>query len=249
MRLRTRIRKSLERITGVRLFRRPPHGINVFDDIARLLPDLRIFLILDVGANVGQSALAYAARFPGARILCFEPAPKTFAALRAATGRHANVRCFPVGFGAQRARVRMRVDTATMNRLVPHSGSAEGPATEFVDLLTLDEYCASEGIGQASYLKIDTEGMDLEVLKGARALLSAEAFDLVEVEAGMHPGNRYHVPLEDLKRHLEAFGYSLFGLYEQMYEWPSGTPQLRRCNAVFISARIARSHAGIRPPW
>jgi hypothetical protein len=46
-----------------------------------------------------------------------------------------------------------------------------------------------------------------------------------------------------MKAFLETMDYRLFAIYEQMYEWPSGEPQLRRVNAVFISRTVIEGHA------
>ena len=121
--------------------------------------------------------------------------------------------------------------------------SAETPgdrsvATESVDVVTLDEFCQTKGIDQINYLKIDTEGGDLEVLKGALNMLTGQKVDLLELEAGMNPGNKKHVRFETLKEFLESHGYFLFGIYEQVDEWPTKEPQLRRTNPVFISSRL-----------
>ena len=109
--------------------------------------------------------------------------------------------------------------------------------TESVDIVTLDEFCHSKRIDQVNYLKIDTEGGDLEVLKGAVNMLTEQRIDLVEVETGMNPRNSRHVPFEAIKKFLESHGYFIFGIYEQVSEFPTGEPHLRRTNPLFISHR------------
>ena len=73
------------------------------------------------------------------------------------------------------------------------SQSSESPmnsdlTTETVDIVTLDEFCQTKRIDQINYLKIDTEGGDLEVLKGAANMLTEQRIDFVEVEAGIYQG-------------------------------------------------------------
>jgi hypothetical protein len=108
---------------------------------------------------------------------------------------------------------------------------------EPVDIVTLDAFCVARGIDRISFLKVDTEGGDLDVLRGAERLLAEQRIDVVQVEAGMNPGNERHVPFETLKAYLESHHYHLYGIYEQVGEWPLGEPQLRRTNPVFISGR------------
>jgi hypothetical protein len=88
-------------------------------------------------------------------------------------------------------------------------------------------------------MKIDTEGYDLHVLRGARGMLADQKIDLVQVEAGISPENVRHVRLEAMKSYLEERDYFLFGFYDQVPEWPTGRPHLRRANAVFISRRAS----------
>ena len=111
-------------------------------------------------------------------------------------------------------------------------------ARELVEIESLDNFCSGHEIDQISFLKIDTEGYDLEVLKGASRMLGEQRIDLVEVEAGMNCLNKTHVPFEDLKAYLEKMEYYLFAIYEQVGEWPKKEPQLRRANAVFISRHV-----------
>jgi hypothetical protein len=128
-----------------------------------------------------------------------------------------------------------------MNRQLKQTtaeASRASNSTERVKIVSLDSFCADNAIPHISYLKIDTEGMDLEVLKGACSMLSREAIDFVEVEAGMNPDNLHHAPFEDLKSGLESHGFRLFGIYEQVSEWPTGAPHLRRVNAVFLSGAM-----------
>jgi hypothetical protein len=69
-------------------------------------------------------------------------------------------------------------------------------------------------------------------------MLASQAIDFVEVEAGMNPGNTRHAPFESLKAFLESNDYRLFAIYEQVEEWPTDEPHLRRTNSLFISRRM-----------
>ena len=110
---------------------------------------------------------------------------------------------------------------------------------------SLDRFTRSQGIEHIDFLHVDTEGHDLEVLRGADRLLGSGGVDLIEVEAGMNPQNGTHVPIELLKRHLEERDYSLFALYEQVREVYERKPHLRRVNAVFVSAQVIAAQEGI----
>ena len=61
----------------------------------------------------------------------------------------------------------------TRNRVrsFPVGPAVRGTITGEVDVsvITLDDYCSELGIARVDLLKIDTQGYDLEVLKGPRA--------------------------------------------------------------------------------
>lgn len=67
------------------------------------------------------------------------------------------------------------------------------------------------------------------------AMLTDQRIDLVEVEAGMNASDHRHISFEFLKEFLVSHRYYLFGIYEQVEEWSTGEPHLRRANLVFIS--------------
>lgn len=139
---------------------------------------------LDVGANVGAYTLLLGqwAR-PGGRVFAFEPAPEAFDGLT----RHVALN----GLGDQvtpvRAAAAATTGTATLavdglsgaNRL---DGSAGG---ERVRTVTLDDFCRREGI-TPSFIKIDVEGAELDVLRGARETIR-RAGDRLALFVEMHP--------------------------------------------------------------
>jgi len=224
-----------------------PRGVSLHRDVARFLPSLRLDIIFDVGANVGQSAMAYLTQFPKAQVYCFEPVDETFRLLLENIGKCENVRPFRLAFAAARGEDKMVLDgpsdqfyliSATNCRLVCDV------RLEQVEVETIDEFCVNHGVSRISYLKVDTEGSDLKVLHGAKRMLAAHSIDIIEVEAGMNRGNKLHVPFVDFIDFFDRNDYFLFAIYEQMHEWPTKEPHLRRTNPVFVSNSVIQSNRG-----
>lgn len=236
------IKKRIETTFGIHICRTLPHGVEAMYDISKILPDFRADVIFDVGANTGQSANYFREWHKNAQIYCFEPILSTFQTLQANLKSHSNVHCFQLAFGANSGTGSMETEgRSDMFRL---AATSEGVSTESsthmetVQIETLDHFCALKRLDRIDFLKIDTEGHDLAVLKGAEAMLRRRCIRFIQVEAGMHPDNTLHVPMEQLKNFLEERNFLLFGIYNQMPEWLTSKINLRRSDLVFISKEM-----------
>ncbi len=202
-------------------------------------------MIFDVGANVGQSATLYGKRFPASTVFSFEPAADTFRHLQSNTTSFRNIRCFNVAFAAKPGMGFLAHGaTSDLNKVVSDLEACDGAdlgACERTRQETIDEFCAEKYIRRIDYLKIDAEGADLDIIRGAERMLRQARVSVIEVEVGVAPENQLHVPLHELKLHLEQREYLIFGFYEQTYEWKRRLSHLRRANVVFI----ARSLSGL----
>lgn len=237
------LRRSIERLSGIHLLRYLPRGADMFHDVRITLPGYRFHTVLDVGANVGQSALEYVEALPEAQIHSFEPVATSFERLVRNTKGHTRITCHHCAVGAAAGEVRMAVSgAARMNKVL--GADAEAANVEVVPITTVDGFLAAQGIERVSYLKVDTEGHDREVLRGADQALREQRIDLVELEAGMDPDNAFHVPFQELDALMTQRGYRLFGLYQQIHEWSKKAPQLRRANPVYLSKTLVDAYTG-----
>ncbi len=204
-----------------------------FLDFAAFLPEATIDVVFDIGANVGQSTRQFRRRFPEARIWAFEPVPAAFGELKQAVGDDPRTRTVPAAFGAQPGKGFITADgTRPVNHLVEESA---GVNVEPVRIMTGDAFCEARNIERINFAKIDTEGHDLEVLKGFDGMLRDHRLDLVQVEAAMTPRQPQHVPLNAFQEHLQPLGYFLFRIYDQISRRHPGGPELALVNAVFVS--------------
>ncbi len=239
------LRRLFEKLTGTRIYRTPPRGVDRFADIENSLPNLRVSNVFDVGANVGQSARSFRANFPGAKIYSFEPVDMTYRRLERELRGYDNIQTSKLALGAEKGLGTMVLEGISemyfLRRGASEMPSGDTPVEE-VAVETLDNFCQSQGIERINYLKIDTEGADLDVLKGAENMLRGQEVDLIEAECGMNGRNKRHVGLDILTSFLEEKNYLLFGIYEQVNEWPTRAPNLRRANPIFISESVVRTN-------
>jgi len=213
--------------------------VDTLVDLRRAIPHFRPAVIFDVGANIGQSAKRFRAAYPQVEVFCFEPGKAAYAQLSRVVGNDRRTHCYQTALGSRQGTASLLLE-GTPDRFRIEKHAPAGARTETVSIDTLSHVCSRFAIREISYLKIDTEGYDLEVLRGGETLLRERRVQVIEVEAAMGPDNDRHIPYAEFVCYLEMFGYRLFGIYEQVPEWPTGRPQLRRGNLVFISPKLAR---------
>jgi FkbM family methyltransferase len=146
----------------------------------------RASVVFDVGANVGEWTARALQINAHAQYHCFEPSAKTFGALAA---RHlpGNVRINHFGLGdrAQERELHVFSDGCGANSLYDRVGTDEkAREVETIRLDTLDAYCAANAVQRIGFLKIDVEGHELSVLRGAQAMLAEGNVDVVQFEYG-----------------------------------------------------------------
>jgi FkbM family methyltransferase len=129
-------------------------------------------VILDVGANVGAYARLALSRFPTVSLHCFEPVPRAFALLEDAVGADPRTHLHPFGLSDTSGETSIYTSGVPGDNLASlHSGRSSGAVAEPVEVRRLDEIAAELGITRIDLMKIDAEGHDLAVLRGAGALL------------------------------------------------------------------------------
>ncbi|MDD3519042.1 MAG: FkbM family methyltransferase [Chromatiales bacterium] len=245
------VKQSFERLTGLHLHRTLPRGVDFAYDVVRSLPRLRIETVFDVGAHMGQSVREFRRAFPVADIHCFEPVDATFKLLQSMLAHDSRSMCHRLAMAAEPGRREIAVGAeSSMSGFREHANGRDMSVggIEMVEVDTLDRFCAMHGVLHINLLKIDTEGGDLDVLKGGEGLIGSQCVDLIQVEAGMSPSNTWHVPFDAFRDHLAARGYALFALYHQVPEWPTGEPHLRRVDAMFVSGRVIADNRAIVAP-
>lgn len=139
-------------------------------------------VFVDVGANIGQmSLLAGRLIGPTGTVLALEPMPETFAILQRniVLNGLSNIHAVNSALGS-------RCGSAFMTT-VPGNRGASAITTEptgpSVTVTTLDDSLAAAGVTTVTMAKIDVEGYELEVLRGAMKLLTSQSPPILCVES------------------------------------------------------------------
>lgn len=139
---------------------------------------------VDVGANVGTYSLMAASLVgPTGRVMAFEPVPETRARLECnvALNHVPRLEIIPKALGSAPGTTVLHV-AAGASGLSSRYTQTDGSRVE-VETTTLDRELA--GAMAPTLIKIDVEGMELEVMRGARELLRGDSPPLIVFEA--HP--------------------------------------------------------------
>ncbi len=208
-----------------------------------LLGEKSELTIFDIGANTGTSAIAYRELFPEAKIHSFEPTPKTFETLASKVDSdplsHATKLAFSCSPGTGTFNV--YPNSATNSLLPMRAPETWWPGIERVSstrvetievlITTLDLYTEQENISRIDLLKTDTQGHDLNVLKGAAHLLANKKIGLLYVEAIFVPHYEGQDQFHDLTSYLFGHDYHLYDLFDCARREDG---QLAWANALFL---------------
>jgi len=220
--LRPILKKLLQKF-GLRIYTRIsfPPGIDLESDLRRFLPGHAFKTLFDIGANRGQTAAQFISQFPEAEsIHCFEPIQAVFEELKRVTAPFHHVSCHHLAMGMEEKTVRFTPSPETVRTSLLYPEITSEP-TEEVLITRMDTFCVSHNISEIDLLKIDAEGMDLEVLKGAEPLLQAGKIHSIFVEIGFLK-NRVNkgewvptrVPITDISDYLYDLGFTLVTIYD-----------------------------------
>lgn len=171
--------------------------------------------VIDVGANLGIVSCMLAERFPERVIHSFEPAPSTFRALKANIELNscANIRALPYAVAERDGEVPFSADP--IGRATNSISAQGGNSVINVPCLTLDSYVEDNSIQNIAFLKVDVEGYETLVFRGAERVLARrlaaiiyyEVCPEITVRAGYDPALPTRMLVEN--------GYRIYRLSEQ----------------------------------
>lgn len=173
--------------------------------------------VLDLGAHHGfYSLLASKRAGPQGRVIAFEPSPREFKRLQRHVARNGckNVRLEPMAVGSEEGVRNLFLvegsETGCNSLRPPQVG--QPTRTLPVPITTLDKYLQAHAVERIDFVKIDVEGGELDVLRGAKGLLERPDRPVFLCEIHNLRTEPWGYRASEILAFLEAYGYQWHGL-------------------------------------
>ncbi len=226
-------------LVGLRLLRNDT-TTNPEKMLSRLLRSFKIDLVLDVGANAGQSAKKIFASGYKGRIISFEPVPGPFKKLKSKAAKNPQWSVIQAAIGEMDGEIEIYVaenlESSSILPMLPRHKEAAPDSKEIgvikTPLLRLDSLKEEGKIGNQDciFLKIDVQGFELQVIKGSLEILNQ--VHVIQLEMSLVPLYEGSPLFEEVLSTLKQYGFSLFSLIPGFSDPDTG--QLLQMDGIFI---------------
>ena len=206
--------------------------------LAIQLQERRIDLVLDVGANEGQFGSGlFEAGYTG-RLRSFEPLPDAYGRLMTLSKRYDGwslAKRAAVGSSAGEVAINVSLNSVSSSilpieaRHVAAASRSKYVGKEVVEIVTLDDQ-VDLGASTRQFIKIDTQGYELEVLRGANQVLTSARGLQVEISlTELYAGQAAFL---DVITFIQDRGFNLWSINPGFRD--PKTSQLLQCDAIFF---------------
>ena len=178
-------------------------------------------VILDVGANRGQSIKFFKSEFPDSIIHSFEASPTTFEELKKNSAMKNEVYLWNYALGAAKGKQQFFENTyAEMSSFfdLGELGWGKVKNKTWIDVETIDNFCSMYDIEYVDILKSDTQGFELQILHGAESMMDRNKIGLIYLEIIF--SNMYYnlPPYYEIFEFLFKKKFHLIAFYDMYYQ-------------------------------
>lgn len=189
---------------------------NVIYWLDKIVGNKKDWVIFNVGANYGYYVLRYADVCK--QFVAFEPVRKTFRILKknVISNNLQNVRCIQKGISDINGSSQIFIYSSSLNnsifkRNIPEGHSLKEIGAENIELVTLESCINNENLFLPDLIIMDTEGAELNVLKGAYDLIQKN-MPIIIFEYSEATSQDAHYDRREIIKFLKKLGYKFYGL-------------------------------------
>lgn len=200
-------------------------------------------VIFDIGAFGGRITKTYRKYFPDAKIYSFEPSDDAFKRLFKNFSNDPKIFCYNKALAENTGTSVLNINVGPCTNSIL---SIDDKAASFwgknwmttkcqnvVETVTIDEFCNEMSITEIDILKVDVQGSELSVLKGASGMLSKNNIKLIYLEILMCPTYKNQPKYHEIFSFLDSYNYQLLN----MYNLARNENQLVQLDSIFLSTR------------
>ncbi len=193
-------------------------SFEVISNLKKMVPNLNY--ILDVGANSGQFSKAAIAFYPEAKIDAFEPLPNLFPKTAKKFKNSKNINIHNLALGNENGKIKFNQNEYEHISSILEINSENihypkqlitSPQIE-VEIKTLDSFLADKELPPLTLLKLDVQGYEMEVLKGATK--AVEKIDYIILEANLEQLYINQPSFTEMNNYLTGIGFELQGMLD-----------------------------------
>jgi len=193
-------------------------------------------ILFDVGVNQGQTIEKMLKVFPNSKIYGFEPSKQCFDIVKKKI-KNSNVIIQNAAIGAEKTKLEFNeYSWSALNSLLKRAyGNSKIIDSYEVDVITISDFCESEKIPYINFLKTDTEGYELNVLKGAYQMMSENKVQFILVEIFFNENYIGQSSFGDIYNYLIQNNFQLVRFYEMLY---TSDGIASKTDALFLNAKF-----------
>jgi FkbM family methyltransferase len=165
--------------------------------LEKILAPSKPNLCLDIGANSGTYSLEILKK-TNSKVICFEPLKSSFDELKDNLSTYKDRVVFEnLAISNEEKELDLHYNEnakshASLSIDINNILYVDNKLVEKINTTTMDNYCKNNSIYEIDFIKIDTEGFELEVLKGSLNILNSTKPKYIQIEFNWHQLFREH---------------------------------------------------------
>lgn len=181
-------------------------------------------IIFDVGANDGRSIIRFESRFPDAEIYSFEPTKSAYGKISKLSSEKIRIFNYALSnIDGEKEFCQYEYLSGKTNSFYPMVKNSkyrlqrtvsnnETETIKCVKVKKLDTFLEENEISNIDLLKIDTQGAEIEILKGAEKTLNSKKINVIELEYIIGIAHEFRSSLYELEEMLHKNNYKLIAI-------------------------------------